>query len=441
MSLDTSYRPKIFDDVLGQETTSKILRHFLRTKTGFQQSYLFAGSHGCGKTTLARILARGLLCEDITETGDPCDKCSSCKSMLERGTADGFVEMDAATNSGKEDILRIVEDSGYSTFSGRRRVYLLDESHQLSPAALNGLLKSMEETVPNSEDKKLVCLFCTTEPEKMKETIASRCAPTFRVRPVAPTLIADRLALVCNQEHLQYDLNVLVLIAEYFESHIRDCLKAVEAVAKLGPITFETVSSYLGLGRNDKYIDILDTLENNPKDSLDLLNTLQSEVSPTTIYIKLAEVCFLAFRTTLGQAEIPSYWNKAKLTQLGTKYGSRLLTFMHTFSSRPAKPVFSMVACDLLMLAVPQPSIIQPIVNSYIPLNLNEPTSGINLAGTKKVSEIRTVQDGGVYIDSRAQAPIQIVTKEEVAPKEDDYLDHDTFALILKKRMEELAKK
>lgn len=126
MALDTKYRPLKFDDVIGQDATVKVLRRFVETGTGFHQSYLFCGSFGSGKTTMGRILARALLCESPVN-GDPCDQCTSCLSLLERGSSDCFVEIDAATNSGKDDVRKIVDLLQYDTYSGRRRIHLFDE--------------------------------------------------------------------------------------------------------------------------------------------------------------------------------------------------------------------------------------------------------------------------------------------------------------------------
>lgn len=113
--------------MLGQDATVKILRQFIVGGAGFHQSYLFAGPWGSGKTTLGRLLARALLCQTPKPTGDPCDTCPSCLSILETGTHTDFVEVDAATNSGKDNIRRLLEELTYTTFSGGRRIYLFDE--------------------------------------------------------------------------------------------------------------------------------------------------------------------------------------------------------------------------------------------------------------------------------------------------------------------------
>ena len=229
MSLDTKYRPRTYSDVLGQKATIQTLKGFIKSDAGWRQSYLFAGPYGSGKTTLGRIMARALLCSSPNE-GVPCDECHSCKAML-IGSHDSFIEVDAATNSGKADVKKLLEELGYASFSGKKKLYLFDEAHQLSRDALDALLKPMEENDRGSFDKKLVCIFATTEPEKMRQTVLSRCAPAFIIRHVDSEEIADRLQKVCEWERFEYEREALVLIADFTEGHIRDALKAIEGVA------------------------------------------------------------------------------------------------------------------------------------------------------------------------------------------------------------------
>ena len=139
MAFDTKYRPIRYEDVLGQESSVAVLKQFVVEGRGFHQSYVFCGQHGSGKTTLGRILARSLLCESPVD-GAPCDQCDSCVTFLNGDSHECFEELDAATKSGKADLSRIIEDLQYSTVSGKRRIYLFDESHRLSKQALDALL-------------------------------------------------------------------------------------------------------------------------------------------------------------------------------------------------------------------------------------------------------------------------------------------------------------
>lgn len=348
MSLDITYRPRVYSDVLGQEATIAILREYVRSGRGFQQSYLFCGGHGSGKTTLGRILARALLCES-PQNGEPCNECHSCKGMLDHNTSADFVEVDAATNSGKADITKITDEIAYATFSGKRRIYLFDESHQLSKEALDALLKYLEDTFPGSDDKKLTCIFCTTEPEKMKATILSRCAPAFVVQAQKPEQIAQRLALICEKEGIQADLEMLVLIAEITECHIRDAMKAVEGVSMLGPVNKENVTAYLHLDLNTAYIELLSALGTDLPAALAQAKLLMQQVSPVTCYSKLTEVAMLAFQVHLGDTTGTGFWSLTALQQLAMK-GIVLLGFASRFASRPGRPTAAMLLMDLAAL-------------------------------------------------------------------------------------------
>jgi len=349
VSLDTAYRPRTYADVLGQGETVQILKQYVESGAGFHQSYLFAGPFGSGKTTLARVLARALLCSSPVG-GEPCDQCVSCRSILEGGTSPDFFEVDAATNSGKDSVRRIVEDTQYSTFSGKRRLYLLDEAHQLTKDALDALLKPLEDNIPGSQDKTLVCIFCTTEPERMRNTILSRCAPAFVIRPVAPERVGERLAMVCEKEGISYERRALNLIAEITECHIRDALKAVEGVSMLGEVSVQNVSRYLHLDYASTVLEIISSLKSNLPLSISRASELLKTMSPITAYEKLAEMSLLAYRTTLGPVALPSYLDQASVEAVGKSLGDELLDFAEKLSSRPGRPTSSMLLCDLSQL-------------------------------------------------------------------------------------------
>lgn len=346
MSYDIKHRPTCYDEVLGQEDTIAVLRSIVAKGRGFQQSYLLCGPHGMGKTTLGRILARALLCSSPTEQGDPCDKCPSCRSLLEKGTSVDFIEVDAATNSGKAEINRIKEEIQYSSFSGRRPIYLFDEAHQLTPGALDALLLPMEEPIADTEDKELVCIFCTTEPEKMRDTVLSRCAPAFVIRPVVPDQLAEYLASICSDESIEFDVDMLRLIAEVSECHVRDALKSVEGVSMLGPINRENVVRYLHLDINSSYLDIIENIGQDLSVSLETARQVLERVSPVTCYKKLSEVSMLAFQSTLG-INPPTFWNRDRLKALGERQGAGLLGFARQFADRPGRPTPDMLFCDI----------------------------------------------------------------------------------------------
>lgn len=388
MALDTKYRPRTYGDVLGQDATVSVLRQFIVEGRGFHQSYVFCGQHGSGKTTLGRILARALLCEAPVE-GSPCDECESCRTLLDGGTHECFVELDAATKSGKADLSRILEDVQYSTVSGKRRIYLFDESHRLSKQALDALLKPMEDSAPGSEDKRLVCIFCTTEPEKMVGTIFSRCAPAFVIRAAPSQEITDRLDHICEQEGLVYDHDALELIVEQSESHIRDALKMVEGVSMLGEVTQKNVASYLHLDSNNGVLDLLKALGNDLPAAVARATDLSMAVSPSTAYERMAEAAMLAYKVHLGVvATIPAKWDSERIKALSSQ-GSSWLNVATRFAAPPHRPTRQTLVLDVASahhlfgdtsaLAHGHPVVVnappQPVGGGSVPRNTKSPAT------------------------------------------------------------------
>jgi DNA polymerase III subunit gamma/tau len=369
MSLDTKYRPRAYSDVLGQKVTINTLKGFIKSGAGWRQSYLFAGPYGSGKTTLGRIMARALLCSSPNE-GEPCDECDSCKAMLE-GSHDSFVEVDAATNSGKADVKKLLEELGYSSFSGNKKLYLFDESHQLSKDALDALLKPMEENDRGSFDKKLVVIFATTEPEKMRQTVLSRCAPAFIIKPVSSEEIADRLAWVCDQEGFTHEREALVLIADFTEGHIRDALKAIEGVASSNErhVGLSGVKAYLHVERNDVVCKML--LAENAE-ALSLAEDLLLSTPVGVAYDRLMGASMMAVSMGMGASTPPPFWNKELLKQAWDKHQLNLLTLADSLASRPLRPTSAMFKCDLLKWKMGGvPTMVMGMLNQ--PIN-NEPS-------------------------------------------------------------------
>lgn len=454
MSFDTKYRPVRFEDVLGQDASVRVLRELVKQGRGRHQSYVFAGPHGSGKTTLARILARALLCEDPVD-GAPCDKCESCRSILETGTSEGFVEIDAATKTGKDNVTQMVADADYSTTTGTGRIYLIDESHRLSNQAKDALLKPMEDNAPGTTDKRIVCIFCTTEPEKMSPTIFSRCAPAFTIRVCPPELIAERLAYVCEQEGLDYEKQALVTIAEVNKSHIRPSLKTVESMADLGAITQEAVASSLQLDNINRYLKILAFIGHDLPAALALVEELNEVVSPATVYSRLSEAALLAYKTHLGVAKPYSYWHPQFMRGLGKKQGERLLTFANLFASRPNNTTMHMVMLDIsrlhhaalgtlpltdsssVVVQVPSKgtssstSQTQPAEQGKVEASAPSPTPAVS--NTPK--EAREVN--GVYVDPRAVNRRDKAEPQDV-PTRRHQLDDSTFRAVLSDHLAEL---
>jgi DNA polymerase III subunit gamma/tau len=451
VSLDVKYRPRWFGDVLGQKSAITILRQTLTTGTAFEHSYLFAGIHGSGKTTLGRILARAMLCSDLSPEGDPCDKCASCRDILESGQSETFMEVDAATNSGKEEIRKIKEDLMYSTFSGKKRLYLFDESHALSLQALDGLLKPMEECLPNSRDRKMVCIFCTTEPEKMRNTVLSRCAPAFIIETLEPKLIAERLAYICKEEGMEFDSEVLPLIAEMKESHIRDAIKAIEGISRLGAINRENTSKYLHLDLNSVFLDLAEAIQSDPTVAASCLKTLNNRISPVSCYEKLCKLFMAAYKSQLGVNAIPIYWDRIRVEKLGEQFGRHLIDFVSFLSARPGRPSLSTLECDVFQLSkivggmsldAGIPIVVQQVVSGNSESKIVPPQNDVKKKNEKSLQEggkVRAshgVTVGGVFVDKRAVKGNSKVSA--AAESHQSGLELSQFSALLELRVKEL---
>ena len=190
-ALYRKWRPQVFDDVVGQEHIVETLKNEVQTGR-FAHAYLFTGSRGTGKTTCSKILAKAVNCLHPVE-GNPCLACESCRG-IEDGSILDVIEIDAASNSGVENIRQLREESAYVPASCKYRVYIIDETHMLSSGAFNALLKIMEEPPPH-----VLFILATTEVHKVLPTILSRCQRFDFVR-IPPDAIAGRLERIAQEE-------------------------------------------------------------------------------------------------------------------------------------------------------------------------------------------------------------------------------------------------
>ena len=410
MALDTKYRPRVYNDVIGQGATVSILKQYVKGGRGFHQSYVFCGQRGSGKTTLGRILARALLCSSPVD-GEPCDRCGSCTALLNGEDHECFEELDAATRSSKADLIRIVEDSSYSSFSGKRKIWIFDESHRLSKQALDSLLKSMEDNVPGSEDKQLVCIFCTTEPEKMADTIFSRCAPAFVIRAVEPEIIAERLSIVCESEGIPHELEALTIIADINECHIRDALKSVEGLSLNDErgITRESVANYFRLGANVLVFDLLESVANTDRvTSMELSSRICHEVGPKSSYERLSEASMVVYKYGIGVGKLPHMYDAERVKALFESKGEILLDIASLFSNPPHKPSSTTFGLDCVSMGR-KTTIIKVETESKVKdskesKDTKEEVASEKIADLKKseVTKTAALTPTGIYVDPRA---------------------------------------
>src|SRR5215475_8976730 len=238
-ALYRTYRPQTFSEVVGQEGVVRTLTNAIEAGR-VRQAYLFAGPRGTGKTSLARILAKGINCEH-GPTAEPDNTCHSCVS-ISAGTSLDVVEMDAASQRGIDDIREIRERVVLQPVEGRSKVYILDEAHQLTDAAWNALLKLIEEPPPH-----LLFVFCTTELQKVLPTVRSRCQTFVFQRPRLPELVR-KLRLIADGEGIDVPEGALALIARGGRGAYRDAESTLDqlAAATGGTITMQDVLQLLG---------------------------------------------------------------------------------------------------------------------------------------------------------------------------------------------------
>jgi len=219
------YRPGTFDDVIGQPHVVQTLVNSITTKR-IAQAYLFSGTRGVGKTTVARILAKALNCERGL-TGTPCGSCSNCLEIAQ-GTSVDVLEIDGASNTSVDDVREIRENVKFAAFRGKYRVYIIDEVHMLSNSAFNALLKTLEEPPPH-----VVFIFATTEIHKIPATILSRCQH-YNFRRIARTEIVERLRHVVDQDKIVIEERSLLALARASEGSMRDGLSLLDQAVAFG---------------------------------------------------------------------------------------------------------------------------------------------------------------------------------------------------------------
>jgi DNA polymerase III subunit gamma/tau len=241
------FRPQTFKDVVAQEAVITTLKNAIRYKR-LAQAYLFCGSRGTGKTTLARLLAKALNCQNPTTEGEPCNQCSSCREIT-LGSSLDVLEIDGASNRGIEDIRQINENVGYAPSSGRYKIYLIDEVHMLTKDAFNALLKTLEEPPPMVK-----FFFATTEPHKIPATILSRCQ-RFNLERIPTQKIVQKLRFIAESLNTEIDDEALQLVAQRAEGGLRDAESLLDQIMAFqeGKITGESVRNILGLMPRESY--------------------------------------------------------------------------------------------------------------------------------------------------------------------------------------------
>ena len=254
LALARQWRPRTFSELLGQRHVTKSLIYSLAQER-LHHAYLFSGTHGVGKTTVARLLAKALNCEKGVSP-EPCLQCEACIA-IEQGRFIDLIEVDGASRTRIEDTRDILENVQYAPTSGRYKIYLIDEVHMLSQHSFNALLKTLEE--PPAHVK---FLLATTDPQKLPVTVLSRCLQ-FHLKHLQPDAICDQLARVLIDEKLSYDLTALELLAKAAHGSMRDALSLLEQsiASRSGEqLLIDDVKCTLGYTQQDYALQLLQAL-------------------------------------------------------------------------------------------------------------------------------------------------------------------------------------
>ncbi len=263
------YRPNNLDELVGQKFISITLKQALLTKK-IAPAYLFNGPRGTGKTSSARIFAKSLNCQAFDQpTITPCCKCDLCRQITD-GSALDIIEIDAASNTGVENIREIIERARFAPTQARWKVYVIDECHMLSTAASNALLKTIEE--PPS---RVVFILATTNPERVLNTIKSRCQK-FDFRRISPSDIFQHLSEIAEKESIKYEVQALKMIAKRSNGGMRDAQSLLEQLNLLPEgITINNIQNLLGEVSERELTNLIKSLiENNPESLIETCNKL-----------------------------------------------------------------------------------------------------------------------------------------------------------------------
>lgn len=245
------YRPQSFREVLGQDAIVTTLKNAIK-RDSLAHAYLFCGARGTGKTTLARVFAKALNCQNPSSDFEPCNQCSSCKEITSGGNSLDVLEIDGASHRGIDDIRRINETVGYATASGKYKIYIIDEVHMLTKEAFNALLKTLEEPPP-----KVLFFFATTEPHKVLPTILSRCQ-RFNLNRIPLPAIIDKLRQISVDLKVTIQEEALYLLATRADGGLRDAESLLDQILAFhdGEITAESVAAIFGMMPRDSFFEL-----------------------------------------------------------------------------------------------------------------------------------------------------------------------------------------
>ena len=338
LALARKWRPRDFSTLVGQEHVVKALTHALDQQR-LHHAWLFTGTRGVGKTTISRILAKALNCTGADGQGqmtsEPCGQCPACKE-IDAGRYVDYIEMDAASNRGVDDMAQLLEKAMYAPSSARFKVYMIDEVHMLTGHAFNAMLKTLEEPPPHVK-----FILATTDPQKIPVTVLSRCLQ-FNLKQMPIPAIVEHLQKVLEAESVPFEIGALRILAKAAQGSMRDALSLTDqAIAyAAGPVSESAIRAMLGTLDETYLIRVLDALQSRDGETLVKISDEMAERS-LSFSLALQDLASLLQKIALAQT-VPSAvlddWPEAnEVRRLATLFGKEevQLYYQIAITSRP----------------------------------------------------------------------------------------------------------